>query len=79
MNKIFLILAALLFFPALSFAQQRNAFVDPTTGVLIAVGYVEKNAPGEIKIPVTADFELKPGEWRWDGKAWGRRRRSSIR
>lgn len=70
MNKVLLTLAVLFFFPALSLAQQRNAFIDPTTGALKAVGYVETNAPGEIKIPVARDFSLKPGEWRWDGKTW---------
>jgi hypothetical protein len=70
MNKIFLTLALLVLFPVISSAQQRNAFVDPATGVLKAVGYVEKNSPGEIKIPVTSDFTLKPGEWKWDGKSW---------
>jgi hypothetical protein len=70
MKKVFLALAALLFFPALSMAQERNAFIDPTTGVLKAVGYVEKNAPGEVKMSVPSDFKLTPGEWRWDGKTW---------
>lgn len=71
MNKFFLTLAMLfLSVTTLCAAQQRNAFIDPSTGVLVAVGYVEKNAPGEIKIPVPADFNLSPGEWRWDGKTW---------
>ena len=70
MNKFILALAFLLFYPAISSAQQRNAFIDPATGTLKAVGYVEMNGPGEIKIPVAGDFSLKPGEWRWDGKTW---------
>ena len=70
MNKLLLALAVLLFFPALGLAQQRNAFIDPTTGALKAVGYVQTNAPGEIKIAVPADFALKPGEARWNGSSW---------
>jgi hypothetical protein len=68
--KILLAVAMLLLSVNALMAQQRNAFIDPTTGALKAVGYVETNAPGEIKIPVARDFSLKPGEWRWDGKTW---------
>ena len=70
MNKIFLAIVFLLCVPALSSAQQKNAFIDPTTGVLKAVGYVQMNGPGEIRIPVATNFNLKPGEWRWDGRIW---------
>ncbi|MGH7853943.1 MAG: hypothetical protein ACREP3_10910 [Candidatus Binatia bacterium] len=69
MNK-FIFALCLLSFPIQSMAQERNAFIDPTTGVLKAVGYVKVNGPGEIKVPVAEDFSLKPGEWRWDGKTW---------
>jgi hypothetical protein len=70
MNKIVLAIVFLLCLPALSSAQQKNAFIDPTTGVLKAVGYVEANGAGDIKIPVATNFNLKPGEWKWDGKNW---------
>jgi len=70
MKKHILVVALLLGYPAMSWAQERNAFIDPTTGVLKAVGYVEKNAPGEVKMTVPSDFKLTPGEWRWDGKTW---------
>ena len=46
-------------------AQQRpqlNAFIDPNTGVLKTVGYVEANAPGDIKMAVPDNFAMKPGE-----------------
>jgi len=69
MNK-FIFALCLLSFPIQSRAQERNAFIDPTTGVLKAVGYVEKNAPGEVKMSVPSDFRLTPGEWRWEGKTW---------
>ncbi|HKY07370.1 MAG TPA: hypothetical protein VJQ55_03975 [Candidatus Binatia bacterium] len=69
--KKHILLGVLLFvYPAISWGQERNAFIDPTTGALKAVGYVSANGPGEIKIPVAHDFNLKPGEWRWDGKNW---------
>jgi hypothetical protein len=70
MSKFLLVLALVACFPALSSAQQRNAFVDPTTGVLKAVGYVEANAPGEVKIAVPADFALRPGQAKWNGTSW---------
>lgn len=70
MQKHILFVAMLLVYPAISWSQERNAFIDPTTGALKAVGYVSANAPGEIKIPVAHDFNRKPGEWRWDGKTW---------
>src|ERR1044071_6041781 len=71
MRKIFFTIACSLFLASSSYAEP-NAFIDPNTGVLKAVGYVNTNAPGEIKIPVPADFKLTPGQWRWDGKsqAW---------
>jgi hypothetical protein len=69
MNK-FIFALCLLSFPIQSMAQERNAFIDPTTGVSKAVGYVEKNAPGEVKMSVPSDFKLTPGEWRWEGKTW---------
>ena len=31
---------------------------------------METNGPGEIKVAVAPDFNLQPGEWRWDGKTW---------
>ena len=70
MYKLFLALAILVALPTLARAQQRNAFIDPTTGVLKAVGFVEANAAGEVKIPVPADLELTPGQSRWNGKSW---------
>ena len=54
-------------------AQQRpqmNAFIDPNTGVLKTVGYVEANAPGDIKIAVPDNFAMKPGEWKWENGKW---------
>ncbi len=70
MDKLFLTLALLVALPCLSLAQQRNAFIDPNTGVVKAVGYVEANVAGEVKIPVPADIEITPGQSRWDGKNW---------
>lgn len=46
---------------------QKNAFYDPTTKVLKCWGYVESNEVGDIKLPVSEDFDLKPGEFQWDG------------
>ncbi|GEM_PF-2631059 len=71
MRTILFTVACLMVFVSLAHAEP-NAFIDPNTGVLKAVGYVNANAPGEIKIPVPADFKLTPGQWRWDGKsqAW---------
>ena len=70
MKKASWLIAILFLAPAAALAQQRNAFIDPATGVLKAVGYVEANAPGQIKIPVARDFILKPEEWRWNNKTW---------
>ena len=47
--------------------MSKNAFVDPVTGVLTCWGFVETNSPGEIKVPVSEDFALEPGNYRWDG------------
>lgn len=46
---------------------QKNAFYDPITNVLKCYGYVETNEPGDIKLPVSEDFDLKPGEHQWNG------------
>ena len=72
MDKIFLTVVFLLFFPVLVLGQQKqqNAFVDPTTGILKTVGYTDTNAPGDIKIPVPANFNLQPGQWKWNGSTW---------
>ena len=73
MKRRFLIVLFLGLFPLTAIAQpkaQQNAFIDPTTGVLKTVGYVEANAPGDIKIAVPANFALKPGEWQWNGSTW---------
>jgi hypothetical protein len=54
-------------------AQQRpqmNAFIDPNTGVLKTVGYVDANAPGDIKIAVPDNVAMKPGEWKWENGKW---------
>lgn len=48
----------------------RNAFFDPATGYLTCHGFVESNAPGELKIPVPDDFSLQPYRWKWDGADW---------
>lgn len=52
---------------------QRNAFLDPTTGVLKCHGYVETNELDDIKIPVPDEFDKKPGQWvspKKDGTDW---------
>lgn len=50
--------------------MSRNAFLDPVTQVLKCHGFVESNEAGDIKMMVSTDFMLKPGEWRWDGAQW---------
>ena len=47
----------------------RNAFLD-SAGVLKTHGFVEENAPGDVKIPVADDFALAPGRWRRVGEGW---------
>lgn len=47
----------------------KNAFID-ANGVLKAWGYVDSNAPGDTVIPVSWDFYLEPGKWKWDGATW---------
>ena len=70
MKRIYAMLLFVLFSPVLVIGAQQNAFIDPTTGVLKTVGYTESNSPGDIKIPVPANFKLKPGEWKWNGSGW---------
>jgi hypothetical protein len=70
MKRIFATLVVVLFFPAWVIGAQQNAFIDPTTGILKTVGYTETNSPGDIKIPVPANFKLKPGDWKWNGTGW---------
>lgn len=48
----------------------RNSFYSPTTGILKCHGFVESNEFGDIKVPVSDDFTLEPGKWRWDGTQW---------
>lgn len=54
--------------PAL--AGQKRAFVDPTSGILKAVGYVDRNEFGDVAFDVPESFDLGPGSWRWTGAAW---------
>lgn len=48
----------------------KHSFRDPVTNALKAWGYVESNAPGDVKQAEPDDFNLKPGEWQWNGSAW---------
>lgn len=48
----------------------RHSFRDPFSGALIAHGFVETNAPGDLKQAETDAFALEPGRWRWDGTQW---------
>ena len=48
----------------------RYSFHDAVTGVLKAHGFVEANAPGDVRQEVLDNFDLEPGRWRWDGAAW---------
>lgn len=50
----------------------RMAFRDPVTGVLKCHGYVTANDPGDIAVDVPEEFNLTPGDWKWDGTAWQR-------
>jgi hypothetical protein len=50
--------------------MSRNSFRAPVTGVLKAHGFVETNDPGDVKMAVAEDFNLTPGQWKWDGSAW---------
>jgi hypothetical protein len=73
MKRLILTAGFLAIFPLTAIAQQKaqqNAFIDPNTGVLKTVGYVETNAVGDIKVAVPDNFALKPGEWRWNGSSW---------
>lgn len=45
----------------------KNAFIDPVTNVLKAVGFVDSNRPGDIKIKVSDDFNLEPETVEWNG------------
>lgn len=68
-----LCLVVLLLLNAMPAWAGRNAFVDPSTPtcmVLRAHGFVESNAPGEVKLPVADDIALVPGRTCWDGAAW---------
>ena len=69
-------------------AGQKRAFVDPTTGLLKAVGYMDRNELGDVALDVAEDFNLGPLSWRWTGQAWLRiptvpsaedRKRESLR
>lgn len=48
----------------------RNSFRDRMSGVLKAHGYAEANESDDVKMAVADDFDLEPGRWRWDGRAW---------
>lgn len=48
----------------------KSAFIDPSTGVLKAFGYIGANAPGDTKLTVADSFALTPGAWRWTGATW---------
>ena len=46
----------------------RNAFLDPVTFRLTCHGFVATNSPGEVKVAVSEDFDLRPQDgWKWNG------------
>lgn len=51
---------------------QKYSFRDPQTQVLKAWGYMEANAPGDIRQAEAEDFslDLRVGAWQWDGTQW---------
>ena len=66
------IVAMLSLVVAFASAGQKRAFVDPVTGVLKAVGYVDRNEPGDLAIDIPEDFDPGPLSWRWTGSGWER-------
>ncbi len=38
--------------------------------MLKTVGYVDANAPGDIKMAVPDNFAMRPGEWKWSNGKW---------
>ena len=71
MRRLILALTlGLLLLPLGSGWAERRAFVDASTGVLKAHGFVDRNEPGDLAVPVADDFTLGPGRWRWTGTGW---------
>lgn len=48
----------------------KNSFRDATTNVLTAWGFMETNAPGDLKRAEADDFALEVGKWQFNGTAW---------
>jgi hypothetical protein len=48
----------------------KNAFIDPTSKVLVGWGFTSANRPGDVAIPVPDDFALALGVWQWNGQAF---------
>lgn len=47
-----------------------KSFRDPVTNVLMAYGYCETNAPGDLARDEPDDFNLDPGKWALVGDEW---------
>ena len=48
----------------------KRAFYDIATGELVAHGFTQANRPGDGVVEVVDSFDLRPGDWRWDGVTW---------
>lgn len=49
----------------------KNSFRDPVTNQLKCHGYVDANAPGDIRQEEADDFSLNPIDgWKWSGISW---------
>jgi hypothetical protein len=48
----------------------KNSFRDPNTNILKSWGFAEENQPGDLKREEAVDFDLEPGDWRFDGNKW---------
>jgi len=48
----------------------KYAFLDPTTNLLVAHGFVEANRPQDIRVEVDDSFDKTPGEWEYREGKW---------
>jgi hypothetical protein len=48
----------------------KNAFIDASTGVLKAYGYVDGNQEGDVLVEVDDDFFLEPGKFAFLEGQW---------
>jgi hypothetical protein len=48
----------------------KKSFRDPNTDALKAWGYMDSNAPGDVARDEPDDFDLEPGQWKFEGGQW---------